>query len=157
MLLLNRFLAKAPASGALIVALVGLMALAGCGTTTAANSTGGNSSTPPAPTATTAPAQPTATTAGSGNSVTVKIIGATGNYSFSPASVTVKVGETVMWVNDTAVPHTSTSDSGSALTWDSSAISSAGGTYSMTFTKAGTFAYHCAFHPFMHGKVIVTA
>ncbi|MDE3230655.1 MAG: cupredoxin domain-containing protein [Chloroflexota bacterium] len=152
---LKNMTARLAVPGALIFALVGLLALAGCGTTTA----GGNSSTPPppAPTATTAPAQPTATSAGSGNTVTVKIIGASGNYSFSPASVTVKVGDTVMWVNDTAVPHTSTSDSGAAMTWDSSSISNGGGTFSMAFTKAGTFAYHCAFHPFMHGKVIVTA
>jgi plastocyanin len=153
---LKNITARLAASGALTFALVGLLALAGCGTTTAGNSTGGNSSAPQ-PTATSAPAQPTATSAGSGNTVTVKIIGASGNYSFSPASVTVKVGDTVMWVNDTAVPHTATSDSGAAMTWDSSSISNGGGTFSMAFTKAGTFAYHCAFHPFMHGKIIVTA
>ena len=105
------------------------------------------------PTATSAPAA-TATTPA--NATTVKITGASGNFSFQPASVTIKVGSAVTWVNNSNVPHTATSDSGSAVSWDSSAISTGGGSYSFTFTKPGTYAYHCSFHPFMHGVIVVT-
>ncbi|HEY7974147.1 MAG TPA: plastocyanin/azurin family copper-binding protein [Ktedonobacterales bacterium] len=144
--------------GALYVSLLALVILAGCattsGTTTGGTTTGGTSSA--APTATTAPAA-TATTATGGSVTMVKIIGASGNYSFSPASVTVKVGDTVTWTNNSNVPHTSTSDSSSAVSWDSSAISTGGGTFSFVFTKAGTYTYHCSFHPFMHGTIVVTA
>jgi plastocyanin len=30
-----------------------------------------------------------------------------------------------------------------------------GATFSFTFAKAGTFAYHCTIHPFMKGTVVV--
>jgi plastocyanin len=42
------------------------------------------------------------------------------------------------------------------VSWDSSAIQTGGGTFSFTFTKAGTFTYHCNFHPSMHGTIVVT-
>lgn len=140
---------------ALYVSLLALAVLAGCATTSGATTgatTGGTSSA--APTATTAPAA-TATTAV--NATSVKIIGASGAYSFSPASVTIKVGDTVTWTNNSNVPHTTTSDSNSAVAWDSSAIDTGGGTFSFVFTKAGTYTYHCSFHPFMHGTIVVTA
>ena len=139
---------------ALYVSLLALAVLAGCASTsgtTSGTTTGGTSSA--APTATTAPAA-TATTAV--NATSVKIIGASGNYSFSPASVTVKVGDTVTWTNNSNVPHTTTSDASSAVAWDSSAIDTGGGTFSFVFTKAGSYTYHCSFHPFMHGTIIVT-
>lgn len=152
----TRLATRMVTSGMFVFALLGMLALAGCGSTTGAtSSTGGNSSV--APTATTAPAQPTATSASAANATTVKITGAAGSFAFQPATVTIKVGATIMWVNDSGVPHTATSDSGSTVTWDSSTINSGGGTFSFTFTKAGTYSYHCAFHPFMHGKIIVTA
>jgi plastocyanin len=95
-------------------------------------------------------------TTSAANATTVKIIGASGNYSFQPASVTVKVGDTVMWVNNSSAPHTSTSDTGSGVTWDSSTIATGGGSFSFVFSKPGTYAYHCSFHPFMHGVIVVT-
>lgn len=142
--------ARLTSRNALYVSLLALAALAGCAPTGGATP-GGNSGA--APTATSAPA---ATATSPANATTVKIIGASGNYSFQPASVTIKAGSTVMWVNNSNVPHTSTSDSGSAVAWDSSVISSGGGSYSFTFSKPGTYAYHCSFHPFMHGVIVVT-
>ncbi len=135
----------------LYVPLLALAILAGCASTGGTTTSGGGSSASP-----TATSAPTATATTNANATTVKIIGASGNYSFQPASVTIKVGSTVMWVNNSSVPHTSTSDSGSAVTWDSSAISTGGGSYSFTFSKPGTYAYHCSFHPFMHGVIVVT-
>jgi amicyanin len=87
---------------------------------------------------------------------TVTIGGAIGNFTFEPATLTVKVGTTVTWVNNTQVPHTATSDPGSAVQWDSGFLSP-GGTYSFTFTKAGTFTYHCTVHSYMHGTIVVTS
>ena len=71
--------------------------------------------------------------------------------AFSPASVTVGLGEPVTWTFQDAIAHTSTSDQGF---WDSG-TKSGGATYSRAFTSAGTFAYHCTIHPMMRGKVAV--
>lgn len=137
------------------VALAGLLiALAGCGASGASTGGAGSGAPTSAPTAI-ATSQPTATPSAPANATVIKIIGATGAYKFSPASVTVKVGDTVVWMNETGVAHTATSDSDAALTWDSGAID-VGGMYSLTVTKAGTFAYHCSIHPFMRGTLIVT-
>ena len=76
------------------------------------------------------------------------------NFAFSPKTLTVAPGTTVMWTNKDSAPHTVTSDSGSTL---ASGDLSQGKSYTHTFTKAGTYAYHCAIHPYMHGTVIVSS
>lgn len=73
-------------------------------------------------------------------------------YTFSPSSLTVKSGDTVVWKNLDPMAHIVTSDSGSELA--SSSISN-GQTYTHTFSTAGTFAYHCAIHTSMKGTIIV--
>lgn len=75
------------------------------------------------------------------------------NMAFSPTPLTIKKGATVTWTNNDPMAHTATSDSGSELASDN--IQN-GQTYSHTFNTVGTFAYHCAIHPSMHGSVIVT-
>jgi plastocyanin len=147
-------LARMASRGGLYVSLLAMVTLAACASTAGgANTTPTNTPAPPAATATTA--APTATS--NPPAATVKIVGASfSSFGFSPSSVTVKVGDTVEWVNNSTVAHTSTSDSGSAVSWDSSAIDSGGGTFSFTFTKAGTYTYHCSFHPSMHGTIVVT-
>jgi len=75
------------------------------------------------------------------------------NLAFSPKTLTVAPGTTVMWTNKDSAPHTVTSDSGSTL---ASGDLSQGKSYTHTFTKAGTYTYHCTIHPFMHGTVIVS-
>jgi plastocyanin len=76
------------------------------------------------------------------------------DYSFTPATLTVPVGTTVLWTNEGQDTHTATSDSG---VWDSGAMAK-GVKYSFTFTKAGAFAYHCTFHAgLMRATVVVTA
>lgn len=75
------------------------------------------------------------------------------NVAFTPATLTVTVGTTVTWTNQDTVPHTTTSDT--AGIWDSGILNKAG-SFSFTFTKMGTFAYHCNVHPNMHGTITVT-
>lgn len=73
------------------------------------------------------------------------------DFMFMPQTITIHVGQTVMWQNNGPSMHTSTSDTG---IWNSGTIG-VGGTYSRTFNSTGTFPYHCAIHPMMHGTVIV--
>jgi plastocyanin len=73
-------------------------------------------------------------------------------FSFSPRTVTVRVGDTVTWTNDDAQAHTATS--GSA--WNTGDIAS-GRSESITFRTAGTYDYICAIHPTMTGRVVVRA
>jgi plastocyanin len=80
-----------------------------------------------------------------GNAVTIQ------SSSFSPKTLTVSVNSTVKWTNSDGIAHTVTSDN---AVWDSGNIS-AGGSFSFTFTSAGTFNYHCTIHPAMTGTIIV--
>jgi plastocyanin len=110
-----------------------LAAAAGCGGSSTAPSGGGNNNNgnnppPPPP----------------NNSVTVS------NNYFSPATTTVSPGTTVTWTWDscagdgyggqTCVAHTILFDDGATSGQQSS------GTWSRTFTTAGTFSYHCSIH-----------
>ena len=72
-------------------------------------------------------------------------------YAFSPSSITINVGDTIVWTNYDSASHTVTSNDG---TFDSGSISN-GNTFSFTFTSAGTFNYYCAPHPNMTGSVTV--
>ncbi|HEX8974624.1 MAG TPA: cupredoxin family copper-binding protein [Patescibacteria group bacterium] len=78
-----------------------------------------------------------------GVSVTIK------NFSFSPASLTIKAGTTVVWTNQDSVAHTVTFAS-----FDSGNIAP-GQTFKHTFTANGTFSYHCGIHPGMIGTIVV--
>jgi amicyanin len=75
------------------------------------------------------------------------------NFAFSPATITVKAGSTVVWTNDDSIQHDVTFDGG-AIT---SSVLNHNDTFSHTFLTAGTYHYICSIHPFMHGTVIVTA
>lgn len=89
----------------------------------------------------------------SASQMTVTIItDQSGTFGFSPMTLTVPVGTTVTWKNTTQAAHTVTSDD--AVTFDSGAIP-AGGTFTFTFTKAGSYAYHCDIYPYMTGTIIV--
>jgi amicyanin len=141
-----------------LLAFAAMVVLAACGGTT--TTSGGTTPTPTqvANTPTTAPAGNTPTTAAtpSGPTKAVTIASPGGTFGFSPATITVKVGTTVIWTNKTGAPHTVTSDDGK--TFDSginTPIAANGGTFSFTFTKAGTYTYHCQIHPFMTATVIV--
>jgi plastocyanin len=69
---------------------------------------------------------------------------------FRPATLTVRRGDRITWVNNDLFPHTATGPSG---TFDSASIP-AGGSWSFVAGKSGTFTYTCTFHPTM--KAVLT-
>jgi len=73
------------------------------------------------------------------------------DFAFAPAELDIAVGTTVTWTNDDTAPHTATQDGGGFQSGklDQSA------SYSFTFDTAGTFEYHCEYHPNMHGTIVV--
>lgn len=72
-------------------------------------------------------------------------------YLFGPKAVKVKVGTTITWSNKSDVEHNVTFDKNSKVDMDFKPNKSV----SYTLTKAGTFTYHCEYHPYMKGTVIV--
>lgn len=76
------------------------------------------------------------------------------DFAFSPATVTIPAGGTVVWRFEGNAPHSSTSTAGSVLSWDSG-VRSAGQTFSMQFGAAGSYPYICTVHPSMQGRVVV--
>lgn len=74
-----------------------------------------------------------------------------GDLFFSPASLTIAVGDTVTWRNTGQAPHNATADDGSFKT----PTLNSGESASHTFTQAGTFSYVCTIHPNMKGTVRV--
>jgi plastocyanin len=73
------------------------------------------------------------------------------NRAFDPATITVNVGDTVTWLNQDAPQHDVVVDNGEFT----SEPFDQGQTFSFTFTKAGTYTYHCSIHPGMTGTVTV--
>ena len=75
-------------------------------------------------------------------------------YSFQPATITVTKGSKIVWLNTSDAPHTVTSDT-NAFTASSDLMQNQ--TFSMVMNTSGTFAYHCAIHPYMQAKIVVTS
>ena len=72
------------------------------------------------------------------------------NFTFTPAELSVKVGDTVTWNNHDDIPHTVVSAGkfrSKALDTDDS--------FSFTFTAAGEYKYFCSLHPHMTGTIKV--
>jgi plastocyanin len=72
------------------------------------------------------------------------------NFTFGPQKLTVKVGDTVTWINQDDIPHTVVSTGhfrSKALDTEDK--------YAFTFTTAGTFEYFCGLHPHMQGSIVV--
>ena len=76
------------------------------------------------------------------------------DFAFTPSSVTAKVGTAVTWTNKDSVAHTIITDTSTVDGPNSDSVA-AGGHYTFTFKKAGTYTYHCSIHPKMTGTVIV--
>jgi plastocyanin len=66
---------------------------------------------------------------------------------FDPQDLTVKVGDTIVWINHDPFPHTATAV---GKQFDSHEIAT-GRSWKYTARKAGVFAYACTLHPTMLG------
>jgi len=104
---------------------------------------GGGEATPAA----TPAASPAANTQAPATAQAVSIM----NFAFDPPTLTVPVGTTVTWTNNDSTTHTVTADDGS---FDSGNVDR-GGTFSFTFSTAGTINYHCKIHPNMTASITV--
>ena len=105
-------------------------------------------------------AAPSATAAPLANAPGQKVQGQTANQTvkqtdglkFNPTSTTLSVGQVVEWDNSGQIAHNVTFDESAAITSDTM---NGGDKYQVKFTKAGTYNYHCTFHPGMDGTITV--
>lgn len=74
------------------------------------------------------------------------------SFNYLPPNATVRVGTKLIFADRDSAEHTATSDD--RMSFNTGPIQ-IGQQKSITLTKAGTFAYHCDFHPFMHGSLTV--
>ena len=75
------------------------------------------------------------------------------SFKYKPATVHVKAGGRVTFVNRDTAGHTATFTAGPSKL-DTDRLEK-GERAALTFPKAGRYAYVCAFHAFMKGDVIV--
>lgn len=115
------------------------LAVAGCG----GGDDGGSSTSTPAAGATKTPAS------GGGKAAATV---AMKNIQFDPKTVTIKVGDTVEWVNEDSVNHDAVAKEGDV---PKSELFGKGETYSAKFDTAGTIEYVCTVHPGMEGTITV--
>jgi plastocyanin len=73
--------------------------------------------------------------------------------AFSPATLTISVGDTVTWRNADDRPHTVTSTDGA---FDSGNLDEGVG-FSFTFNEPGTYTYLCQYHTEMQATIVVEA
>ena len=92
----------------------------------------------------------------SADTVTVKMGSDGGQLVFDPKVVTIKVGDTVKWVNNKAFPHNIVFDGHEELSHKKLAQKPKAELES-TFNEAGEFSYYCSPHrgAGMAGKVVV--
>ena len=117
-----------------------LVACGGGGTTAQSTPTSAPATATTAPTAT---SQPSPTSSSPSTVAKVQIVEKNGMYSFEPSTLTIKKGTQVIWTNASDAPHTVTSDTGA---FNTASSLSQNQTFMMTFTTAGTYAYHCNIH-----------
>ena len=73
------------------------------------------------------------------------------NMQYTPAQLSVRRGERIVWVNRDLFPHTATAQ---GKAFDSGSIA-ANASWSYVASKSGTYAYGCTFHPTMKGNITV--
>jgi plastocyanin len=71
--------------------------------------------------------------------------------AFSPNTLIIGRGAMVRWINAGKEKHTITSERG---LWDSGQIDPSAA-YTITFTRSGTYQYHCNNHRGMTGTIVV--
>ena len=73
---------------------------------------------------------------------------AVGDNFYKPKDLTIKRGQSISWRNEGAVAHTVTSDTDSAVKFDSGTLNPRGA-YALKPTTPGKISYYCT----IHGKV----
>lgn len=73
------------------------------------------------------------------------------DLAYSPATVRIKRGDKVTWINQDQQDHTVDEENGKF----SSGNIKSGKKFSMVFEKAGKYRYGCKFHPRMAGVIVV--
>jgi plastocyanin len=71
------------------------------------------------------------------------------DVAFSPAKITVRVGDTVEWVNEDMFAHTATANS---RAWDVNLAPGKSG--KITLGSPGTVGYICRNHPNLTGEIV---
>lgn len=71
------------------------------------------------------------------------------NFAFSPASLTIKKGDSVTWTNRDGAAHSI------EMNGVESDLMQTGQSYTRAFNETGTFSYRCGPHPSMLGTIIV--
>lgn len=74
------------------------------------------------------------------------------DFAYSPAELTIKVGESVTFTNQDSAPHTATAQDRDVL---QTGTLNQGESATITFDTPGTYEYFCEFHPDMSGVIIV--
>jgi plastocyanin len=87
-----------------------------------------------------------ATASAAAETVTVQMT----NVAFAPATITARVGDTIVWTNNDIVAHTATARDKS---WDLMVFPKKTGRF--VVKKAGSIEYYCKFHPNMGGHIEV--
>ena len=142
---------------AVVVALVAVVALAGCGKIQDSYGNASKSTTTPASGMAASPTASAAQTPATGNAVTIQ------NFAFAPATLSVSVGTKVTWTNNDTTVHDVTSTDGPAVGAATTSLFASGtlnqgDSFSFTFAKPGTYYYECTIHAAMatmHAKVVV--
>lgn len=73
-------------------------------------------------------------------------------FAFSQPSLTVKVGSVVTWTNADSDAHTVRTNADDTL---HSGVLNTNDSYTVTFTKPGTYPYRCSIHPEMQATITV--
>jgi plastocyanin len=82
------------------------------------------------------------------NAKTIEIV--IEHFAFTPASIEVEVGDTLVFTNRDIAPHTATAVNGSWTTMD---IAS-GKNEAVIVPANGDSAYFCKYHPVMKGRLL---
>ncbi|MBS2031788.1 MAG: cupredoxin domain-containing protein [Deltaproteobacteria bacterium] len=126
-----------------MLASLALAVTAGCSgtsTTTPNPATGTTTGT----TGTTAATGASTGTSGTTGSTTVNVN--VTSFKFTPQTMTVQEGQTVIWTNTDTIDHTVTSGVNGVPDGKFDQLLHPGETFSFTFDTAGTFPYFCRFH-----------
>ncbi|HTO30473.1 MAG TPA: cupredoxin family copper-binding protein [Pararhizobium sp.] len=85
----------------------------------------------------------------SAQAATVKVV--IDKLVFTPAEISLAVGDTIEWVNRDVMEHTATVEGGFDVRIPAKKSAS------IVVKEAGTLDYYCRYHPNMRGRIVVQA